>query len=269
MEEAAKPVASSDADVVVGGRGVGPAVGWLLAEGSMRPMGVVVIDVLAEGVVEMPAAGDKDAVSALTPRAGDPPLADRVGPRRLDRRGDDPRAGRGEDGVERVGVLGIPVSDQELQAVGPLAEVHERVPGLLHGPRGGRVSGDAGQVNAAMVMLDDEQHIEPTEKHGIDMEEVDRGDCLGLSGQELPPAAGGALRRGVDAGCLEDLSDGGGRDLVPEAGQLAADPLVAPGRVVTGHLQREPADRRAGARASGCPVPVCPAALHQIGVPAQ
>jgi hypothetical protein len=47
------------------------------------------------------------------------------------------------------------------------------------------VSGDAGQVNAATVVLDDEQHIEPTEKDGVDVEEVDRDNRLGLGGQEL------------------------------------------------------------------------------------
>jgi hypothetical protein len=41
------------------------------------------------------------------------------------------------------------------------------------------------------------------------------------------PAGGCASRCGVDAGGLEDLPDGRGRDLVPEAGQLAADPPVA------------------------------------------
>ncbi len=101
--------------------------------------------------------------------------------RRPDGRGDDPHAGRGEDRVERTGVPGIPVSDQELQAVGPLTEVHEDVPGLLDRPCGGRVGGDTGQVNAAMVVLDDEQHIEPAQENGVDMEEVDRGDRLGLA----------------------------------------------------------------------------------------
>src|ERR1035441_509371 len=71
-----------------------------------------------------------------------------------------------------------------------------------------------------------------------------RDDRLGLGGQELLPARGFALWCGVDAGFLEDLPDGGGRDLVPEARELAADPPVAPGRVVAGHLEREAADRR-------------------------
>ena len=103
-------------------------------------------------------AGDEDAVGALAPGAGDPALADRVRARRLDRRFDDPHAGRGEDGAERGGVLSISVPDQELQAVGPLPEVHEDVPGLLDRPCGGRAGGDAGQVNAAIVVLDNEQH---------------------------------------------------------------------------------------------------------------
>lgn len=69
---------------------------------------------------------------------------------------DDPHADRGEDCVERAGVLGVPVSDQELQAAGPLTEVQEDVPGLLDRPGGGRVGGDAGQADAAIVVLDDE-----------------------------------------------------------------------------------------------------------------
>jgi putative transposase len=103
MEEAAKPVASENADVIAGRRDVGLPVGWSLAEGPVRPVGVVVIDVFAEDVAEMSSAGYEDAVSALAPRTGDPPLADRVRPRRPDRRDDDPHADRGEDRVEAAG----------------------------------------------------------------------------------------------------------------------------------------------------------------------
>jgi hypothetical protein len=53
VKEAAGPVASEDADVIVGGRGVGPAIGWFLAEGPVRPAGVVVIGVFAADVAEM------------------------------------------------------------------------------------------------------------------------------------------------------------------------------------------------------------------------
>ncbi|MGD0928910.1 MAG: hypothetical protein ABR926_27380, partial [Streptosporangiaceae bacterium] len=101
--QAAEPVSSPDADVVVRRCDVGPAVGWSLAERPMRPVGAVVIDVFAEDVSQVSPAGDKDPVGALAPGAGDPAFADRVRARRPDGRGDDPHAGRGEDRVERTG----------------------------------------------------------------------------------------------------------------------------------------------------------------------
>jgi len=68
------------------------------------------------------------------------------------------------------------------------------------------------------VVLDEKQHIDPAEEDGVDVREIDRGDRLGLSGQELLPAGGCALRCGIDAGGLEDLPDSGRRDLMAEAG---------------------------------------------------
>src|SRR6266702_4574311 len=134
------------------------------------------------GAVEVSPAGDEDAVGALASGAGDPALADGVRARCLDRRLDNPHAGCGEDCVERGGVLRIPVSDQELQAVSPLPQVHDDVPGLLYCPCGGRAGSDAGEVNPAVVVLDDEQHVEPAEEDGVDVEEVDCCDGLGLGG---------------------------------------------------------------------------------------
>ena len=83
----------------------------------MRPMRVVVIYVLAEDRLEMPLAGDQHPVQALAASAAHPALRDRVRPRRLDRRLDDPHADRGEHRIESSGELRIPVTDQEFQAV--------------------------------------------------------------------------------------------------------------------------------------------------------
>ena len=47
------------------------------------------------------------------------------------------------------------------------------------------MGGDAGQVDAAAVVLDDEQYVEPAQEDGVDVEEVDRGGRLGLGRQEL------------------------------------------------------------------------------------
>src|ERR1017187_190484 len=70
VDQAAQRIASSDAYVAAGGCDVGSAVGWSLAEGPVRPVGAVVIGVFAEGVVEMPSAGDEDPVCALAPGTG-------------------------------------------------------------------------------------------------------------------------------------------------------------------------------------------------------
>ena len=102
VDQAAKPVTSPDAEVVVGRCDVSPAGRWFLAEGLVRPAGVVVIDVFAEDLVQVSPAGDEDPVSALAPCAADPALADRVRARCPDGRGDDPHAGRGEDRAERA-----------------------------------------------------------------------------------------------------------------------------------------------------------------------
>jgi hypothetical protein len=78
VDQAAEPVASVNAGVVAGGCDGDLAVGWLLEQGPVRPVGVVVIHVFAEGVVKMSPAGDEHTVGALAPGAGDPPLTDRV-----------------------------------------------------------------------------------------------------------------------------------------------------------------------------------------------
>jgi hypothetical protein len=59
-----------------GGRG---AVGWVLGEGPVRPVGVVVIDVDREDVFEVTAVDDQHPVQQLTVEAAGPAFADRVG----------------------------------------------------------------------------------------------------------------------------------------------------------------------------------------------
>jgi hypothetical protein len=67
--------------------------------------------------------------------------------------------------------------------------------------------GDPGQVHAPGAVLDEEQHVQPAQEHGIDVEEVSGEDGLGLGVQERPPRLPRPGRGGVDAGVLEDLPD--------------------------------------------------------------
>jgi hypothetical protein len=98
----------------------------------------------------------------------------------------------------------------------PFAAGHGFVQNLRRGPRAAgsglagrskavRVRGDAQDVQVAGLGLEDEEHVEPPQRDGLDAEEVDREHPGGLGAQELPPAtvaAAGWRRR--DPGPLED-----------------------------------------------------------------
>ena len=115
----------------------------------------------------MPFAGDQHPVQAPVAGAGNPVFRDRVRPRRLDRSLDDPDPGCREHGAERRGELGVPVPDEELEAAGVVAEVHQEVGSLLGHPVLRGMSRDAGQVHAAGAVLDEEQHAQAAQEHGI------------------------------------------------------------------------------------------------------
>ena len=75
-----------------------------------------------------------------------------------------------------------------------LGQLEQQVPGLLGGPRPIGVGGDAKNVHAARLNLHNEQHVEPSQRHRVDVEEVDREHPGGLGAQELPP--GGVVAAG-------------------------------------------------------------------------
>jgi hypothetical protein len=236
----------------------------------VRAMDVVVVGVLAQDQLQVPLAGDQHPVQALAPGAGDPALRDCVRPGRPDRSPDDPpRADRGEHGVERSGELGVPVMDQELEAVSAALEVHQEVTGLLGHPLPRRMGGDPGQVHAPGPMLDEEQHIQTAQEHGIDVEEIRREDRLGLGFQERLPGLPGPPGCGIDARVLEDLPYRRRREHVAQSGQLTVDAPVPPGRVVPGHLQDQRPHGRRGPGPSRTAARIRPVPPDQIGVPAQ
>jgi len=69
----------------------------------------------------------------------------------------------------------------------------------------GGVGGDPGDVRTAAVVFDDDEDVEATQEHGIDLGEVDREDRMGLRGQELSPARTGPSGRRIEPRVLEDL----------------------------------------------------------------
>jgi hypothetical protein len=54
-------------------------------------------------------------------------------------------------------------------------EVHQKVASLLRHPLPRRVRRDPGQVHPPGAVLDEEQHVQTAQEHGIDVEEDNAG----------------------------------------------------------------------------------------------
>jgi hypothetical protein len=114
--------------------------------------------------------GNEQPIGAFTADAAHPPLGDRVRSRRPHGSRDNVDAHRGEDRIERSGELGVPVADHKPQLVDTPAEVHKQVARLLRHPQSDRVRGDAGQMDPPAAVLDEEQDIQPSQEHCLNME---------------------------------------------------------------------------------------------------
>ena len=150
------------------------------------------------------------------------------------------------------------------RAVG-VVEVHEQVAGQLGEPGSGRVGGDAEDVHAAGGVLDDEERVEPVQGDRVEVEQVAGEDRLGLRSEELRPGRSGPPRRGVDAGGVQDFPDGGGADLVAEAGEFAVDAPVPPGGVLGGQAHDQGAEAGGDGRSTGPDGLGGPAAGDRVG----
>ena len=89
-------------------------------------------------------------------------------------------------------------------------------------------------MHAAGGVFDDEEGVEPVQGDGVEVEQVAGEERLGLRVEELRPGRFGPSRRGVDSGGVQDFPDGGGADLVAEAGELAVDASISPRGVLGG-----------------------------------
>ena len=82
-------------------------------------------------------------------------------------------------------------------------------------------------VSSSRVVFDQNQCVEPFEQDGVDVDEVDRDDVLGLGAQEGAPGRSRAPRRRTETRVVQDLPDGGRGDVVAAPVQLALDTAVA------------------------------------------
>jgi hypothetical protein len=180
---------------------------------SMRSLIVVVPHILVEDPLKMAPTPDQHPVQALLPHGSYPPLGERVGVRRLDRRRDGPDAVAGKHVVERAGDLAVAVTDEEPRCAGhPSAtsfSVHRELSCTLDHPQLIRMVGDADESNLPGVQLDGEQDIEGREAHRLDGDEVDRQDGRGLGAKERPPGDRGPSGRRPEPVAKQHRSDAG------------------------------------------------------------
>ncbi len=85
-------------------------------------------------------------------------------------------------------------------------------------------------------VLDTEEHIDPFQEHGIDVQKVDSENAVSLGGEELPPARSGPSRCGWQTGLKQDGAHGTGGEAVAEAEEFSGDALVTPVRIFAGQL---------------------------------
>ena len=184
--------------------GLAVVAGWSLLAGLVRAVPVVMADVLAEHRPQVPLAVDQHPVGALCSCAAYPSLGNRVRARGPRRRLHYRHALAGEDCVESAGELAVTVPDQEAEAAGPGAEIHDQVAGLLGGPRTVGMGGHAQDVHPPGLHLHNEQHRQTPEEDRVHMKEIAGQQAISLRAQERPPGGIHAPRgRTVPAGAQD------------------------------------------------------------------
>jgi hypothetical protein len=171
---------------------------------------------------------DQYPVGALSLDTADEPFRERVRRGSPGGRLDHVDALRGEYRVERTGVLGIPVADEEPEPARSFTEIHDKVAGLLRGPLGRGVRGDAEDVCAAGRDLHDEQDVQPAQRERVGVKEVGGEQPGRLRPQDCPPVRAHLSWRRADPIGTKDPADRAGADPVAQADQFALDPPVTP-----------------------------------------
>jgi hypothetical protein len=206
---------------------------------------------------------------ALRPHRTNPPLGVGIRPWRSRWNLQHVNTRTSEHGVEAGRKLGVPITDQKPELPSPLPQIHQQIARLLGDPRARRVCSDPGQLHAAPIHLDEEQHVEPGQANRLHGEEVGRHCACRLSAQEFHPTGPATARCRPQTMTPQNRPHRCRRDDHPELARLAHDPQIAPARVLPGQTHDQ-IDRRLR---QPSPVPparrVDPTAGDQLPVPAQ
>jgi hypothetical protein len=125
-------------------------------------------------------------------------------------------------------------------------------------------------VHLASRQLDDKEHVELVEQHGVHREEVRGQHALSLVGQELCPGRSAPWSWSKTV-LTQDPSHRGGRNANTELSQLALDADTSPSSVLSTQTDDEPDQLFVHGRPAGSLLfsPSPPLALGSFSVPAQ
>ena len=138
----------------------------------MRPVAVVVLDVLTDDGFEVTSADDEHAIDALPADGANKAFGKCMGTRSSDRSTNGPNILGAEDLVEAGCELGVAIPDQELDPSRALGQFEAQVPGLLDYPVASRIRRHSRHEDLSGVEFDEEEHVEAPQQYRVDREEV-------------------------------------------------------------------------------------------------
>jgi len=239
-EHATQPFASADA---AEGRGRIPGgEGDDVAQPLVVALGVVVLHELVHDGAQMTFAEGNDVPEALGLDRPNKPFGIGVQIRAPRRQAQQLNAGGLQESPEVRRKEGIAIDDEVPEARQRARRGVGEVAGDLRHPSPVGRTGDAGDVNASGLEVDDEQHevaYEPSAREHLHAEEVGCGDGTPVRPEKrLPRHRPSPERSGLDAVLGEDALDGGPSEFEAEVLECTAKPRVAPRRILARHREQ-------------------------------
>ena len=135
-------------------------------------------DVLVQHPLEMTLVDDQHLIQTLVPHRSDPPLRERVRPRRLYRVSAAVLPQSSQAPIKRFAIPAVPVTEEIPRRIPiPATGVHD----LLGSPVGGGMSGHPNLQDLPSLVVHHEEDVQRPEEHRPHPEEVARPDVLGMA----------------------------------------------------------------------------------------
>ena len=222
----------------------------LVVESLVVSLAMVVFSVLVDETTQMPLAERDHACETLLFNRADEPLGIGVEIGTLRRQPNRLNTGALQDLAKDPRIEGIAVVNQMARPAQTAIDRVGHIAGLLLHPRAARLRVDPGDGHAAGSQLDheeDEVPPEPRQRPHLDGEQIAGRQALPVRLQErLPGHVPAPLGRRVDSVVVQDPLHRGPGDSVAEVRERAADPRVAPPRIVDRHPDHELGDVLSG-----------------------